>query len=143
VYGGVPRFQKDMSETLGLAPSNIHVIDYYEGSVIILYNLVESSFNDLSLSQLEQAYNSKITSNLKEFKGVKIISSGQISSGVELAAPQNELEIKSKFPLLAIVSIISTFAVVIVIVLICLRKRNSSINQEEKPAEFTIRIKNG
>ena len=52
VYGGVPQFEKDMSKTLGVTPNNIYVTDYYEGSVIVEYNLVEDLESDLDLEQL-------------------------------------------------------------------------------------------
>lgn len=52
VYGGVPQFKKDMSNTLGVYPNNIEVVDYYEGSVIVEYNLVEDLENDFDLEQL-------------------------------------------------------------------------------------------
>ena len=49
VYGGIPQFQKDMSTTLGVKENNIEVVKYYEGSVIVEYNLVEDLENDLDL----------------------------------------------------------------------------------------------
>ena len=49
-----------MSSSLGVSPSNIEVIDYYEGSVIVLYNLVESLENPLELQELQTAYEEKI-----------------------------------------------------------------------------------
>jgi len=41
-----------MSKTLGVTPNNIYVTDYYEGSVIVEYNLVEDLESDLDLEQL-------------------------------------------------------------------------------------------
>jgi hypothetical protein len=49
-----------MSQTLGITPNNIEVTDYYEGSVIIEYNLVEDLENDLDLEQLQKAYEEKL-----------------------------------------------------------------------------------
>jgi hypothetical protein len=41
-----------MSTTLGVNENNIEVVKYYEGSVIVEYNLVEDLENDLDLEQL-------------------------------------------------------------------------------------------
>lgn len=46
VYGGPEQFRKDLSASLGIAKENVEVVDFWEGSVIIAYNLVENAAND-------------------------------------------------------------------------------------------------
>lgn len=149
VYGGVPQFQIDMSQTLGITPNNIEVTDYYEGSVIIEYNLVEDLENDLDLEQLQKAYEEKLllpsqdkqstsSDGISSLGSISILSIEQLTSGTgspihsKVASPisvpmiVSEELTKQSSPTLIIITCSLVAAGLILVIAICFMKKKTN-----------------
>lgn len=137
-----------MSKVLGVGENNVQVTDFYEGSVIVLYNLVEDIESDLDLTQLQDAYEKKLlvpsqSSQSSILEGIPILSLTQLTSGTgspihsKLTLIVNE---KKSSPTLAIIISAVSFIIFSAAIYFLRLVMKPKPVQQDMP-EITIKIK--